>query len=122
MSDIEAGLGLLRDAMERAGKSRMFNRAKAIVGVPADATQAERQALLAAVRDAGISKARLFDEPLMAAIGAGLLIDEPRGRMLIDCGAGTTEVAIISLGSICLSRSVRIGGEDRKSTRLHSSH
>src|SRR3546814_4820486 len=96
MSDIEAGLGLLRDAMERAGKSRMFNRAKAIVGVPADATQAERQALLAAVRDAGISKARLFDEPLMAAIGAGLLIDEPRGRMLIDCGAGTTEVAIRS--------------------------
>src|SRR3546814_17463532 len=97
--------------MDRAGKSRMFNRAKAIVGVPADATQAERQALLAAVRDAGISKARLFDEPLMAAIGAGLLIDEPRGRMLIDCGAGTTEVAIISLGSICLSRSVRLGGD-----------
>src|SRR3546814_16453747 len=47
----------------------------------------------------------------MAAIGAGLLIDEPRGRMLIDCGAGTTEVAIISLGSICMSRSVRIGGD-----------
>src|SRR3546814_16301052 len=92
MSDIEAGLGLLRDAMERAGKSRMFNRAKAIVGVHADATQAERQALLAAVRDAGISKARLFDEPLIEAIGEGLLNDDPRGRMLIECGAGTNEV------------------------------
>src|SRR3546814_10384924 len=111
MSDIDAGRELLRYAMDRAGKSRMFNRAKAIVGVLADATQAERQAMLAAVRDAGISKARLFDAHLMAASGAGLLIDEPRGRRLIDCGAGTTEVAIISLGRICLSRLVRMGGE-----------
>ena len=111
MSDIDAGRELLRYAIGRSGMRRMFSRAKAIVGVPADATQAERQALLTAVRDAGIAKARLFDEPLMAAIGAGLAIEEPRGRMLVDCGAGTTEVAIISLGGICLSKSVRIGGD-----------
>src|SRR3546814_14271475 len=80
MSDIDAGRELLRYAMDRAGKSRMFNRAKAIVGVPADATQVERQALLAAVRAAGISKARLFDEPLMAAIRAGLLIVRSEAR------------------------------------------
>lgn len=111
MSDIYAGRELIRYAISRTGSRRAFSRANAIVGVPADATQAERQALLTAVRDAGISKARLFDEPLMAAIGAGLTVDEPRGRMLIDCGAGTTEVAIISLGNICISKSVRIGGD-----------
>jgi rod shape-determining protein MreB len=111
MSDIDAGRELLRYAVDRIGKRRMFSRASAIVGVPADATQAERQALLTAVNDAGIAKARLFDEPLMAAIGAGLMIEEPRGRMVVDCGAGTTEVAIISLGGICLSKSVRIGGD-----------
>lgn len=111
MSDIDAGRELLRYAIGRSGSPRMFSRAKAIVGVPVDATQAERQALLTAVRDAGVSKASLFDEPLMAAIGAGLPVDEPRGRMLVDCGAGTTEVAVISLGRICLSKSVRIGGD-----------
>jgi rod shape-determining protein MreB and related proteins len=111
MSDLDAGRELLRYAIRRSGKHSYFSRARAIVGVPADATQAERQALLTAVRDAGIGKAQLYDEPLMAAIGAGLDVEAPRGRMLIDCGAGTTEVAVISLGGICLSKSVRIGGD-----------
>ena len=111
MSDIDSGRELLRYAVERIGRRRRFARASAIVGVPADATQAERQALLTAVKDAGLARARLFDEPLMGAIGAGLLVEEPRGRMVVDCGAGTTEVAIISLGAICVSKSVRIGGD-----------
>ena len=111
MSDIDSGRELLRYAVARAGRRRRFSRASAIVGVPADATQAERQALLTAVEDAGLAKARLFDEPLMGAIGAGLRVEEPRGRMVVDCGAGTTEVAIISLGAICVSKSVRIGGD-----------
>ena len=111
MSDIDSGRELLRYAVGRIGRRRKFAKASAIVGVPADATQAERQALLTAVKDAGLARARLFDEPLMGAIGAGLLVEEPRGRMVVDCGAGTTEVAIISLGAICVSKSVRIGGD-----------
>ena len=111
MSDIDAGRELLRYAIDRTGGRRAFRRAKVLIGVPADATPAERMALLTAARDAGISNTRLFDEPLMAAIGAGLAIEEPRGRMLIDCGAGTTEVVVISLGGIYLTKSVRIGGD-----------
>lgn len=111
MSDIDAGRELLRYAVDRAGGRRAFRRAKVLIGVPADATPAERMALLTAARDAGISSTRLLDEPLMAAIGAGLAVEEPRGRMLIDCGAGTTEVAVISLGGLYLTKSVRIGGD-----------
>src|SRR3546814_18027352 len=80
LSDIDAGRALLRYAMDRAGKSRMFNRAKAIVGVPADATQAEPPALLASVSDAGISKARLFHEPFIAPLRPGLLLYDPPGQ------------------------------------------
>ncbi|MGZ8359609.1 MAG: rod shape-determining protein [Allosphingosinicella sp.] len=122
MSDIDSGRELLRYAVHRTGRRRMFSRASAIVGVPADATQAERQALLTAVRDAGLAKARLYDEPLMAAIGAGIQVEEPRGRMVVDCGAGTTEVAIISLGSICVSKSVRIGGDTLDEAIVHHFH
>lgn len=122
MSDIDAGREMIRYAISRSGPRRAFSRARAIVGVPADATQAERQALLTAVKDAGVGGARLLEEPLMAAIGAGLAIEEPRGRMLVDCGAGTTEVAVISLGSICLFRSIRIGGDTLDETIIHHLH
>lgn len=122
MSDIDAGREMIRYAVSRSGARRAFSRARAIVGVPADATQAERHALLTAVEDAGVGHARLLDEPLMAAIGAGLAIEEARGRMLVDCGAGTTEVAVISLGSICLFRSIRIGGDTLDEAIIHHLH
>lgn len=122
MSDIDAGREMVRYAVRRSGSRRAFRRARAIVGVPVDATQAERQALLTAVGDAGIARARLLHEPLMAAIGAGLAIEEPRGRMLVDCGAGTTEVAVISLGGICLFRSIRIGGDTLDEAIIHHLH
>ncbi len=122
MSDIHAGREMIRYAVKQSGRRRAFRRARAIVGVPADATQAERQALLTAVRDAGVTGVRLLHEPLMAAIGAGLTVEEPRGRMLVDCGAGTTEVAVISLGGICLFRSVRIGGDTLDEAIIHLLH
>jgi rod shape-determining protein MreB len=111
LSDMAAARELIRFATRRAGGAWRVRRARALVGVPNDATQAERRALTTAVHDAGLGHVQLLPEPLMAAIGAGLDVDAPRGRMVIDCGAGTTEVVVISLGAICLSSTARIGGD-----------
>jgi rod shape-determining protein MreB and related proteins len=122
LSDMAAGRELLRHAVRRTGGAWRARRARALIGVPADATQAEQRALLTAAEDAGLGQVRLLPEPLMAAIGAGLDVDVPRGRMVIDCGAGTTEVVVISMGSICLSATVRIGGDTLDEALLDHLH
>jgi len=111
LSDMDAGREIIRHATRHVRSGWMAGRLKALIGVPSDATEAERRALTTAAQDAGIAKVKLLPEPLLAAIGAGLDVHEPKGRMLIDCGAGTTEVVVISLGGICLSKTTRIGGE-----------
>lgn len=111
LSDIDAGRELLRYATGSTRSRWPGSRLRALIGVPADATQAERSALTTAAYDAGLANVELMAEPLLAAIGAGLDVEQPRGRMLVDCGAGTTEVVVISLGGICVSKSTRIGGE-----------
>ncbi len=111
LSDMTAARELLGYATRRLGTGWRVGRPRIVIGVPADATQAERTALVTAAADAGLADPELVAEPFLAALGAGLDVDEPRGRMIVDCGAGTTEVAVISLGSICLSHSVRGGGE-----------
>lgn len=111
LSDMTAARELLKFATRAHRKSWRATRPRALIGVPTDATEAERKALTNAAMDAGLAQPQLMDEPLLSAIGAGLAIEEPRGRMIVDCGAGTTEVAVISLGRICLSQSVRGGGE-----------
>ncbi len=111
LSDMAAARELLRFATRAHRSAWRLSRPRAVIGVPADATEAERRALITAAVDAGLAEPALVAEPLLAAIGADLPIDEPRGRMLIDCGAGTTEVALMSLGAICYSHSVRGGGE-----------
>jgi len=118
LSDMMAARELIRFATRRAGGLWRARKARALVGVPNDATQAERRALTTAVHDAGLGHVQLLSEPLMAAIGAGLDVDAPRGRMVVDCGAGTTEAVVISLGGICLSRTVRIGGDTLDETLL----
>lgn len=110
LQDIDTATQLLRYVVPRALGRKRARSPNVVIGVPADATQAEQRALLTAVRDAGLGAARLVAEPLAAAIGAGLPVDAPRGTMIVECGAGTTEVAILSLGGICFSRSVREGG------------
>lgn len=111
LQDIDAAKRVLRYALSKArGRSRWRTPA-AIIGVPADATQAERGAMLTAAADAGLGPITLLTEPLAAAIGAGLAVDEPAGSMIVECGAGTTEVAVFSLGGICGTGSVRIGGD-----------
>ncbi|HET9426997.1 MAG TPA: rod shape-determining protein MreB [Allosphingosinicella sp.] len=111
LSDMTAARELLGYATRRLRSGWRVGRPRVVIGVPADATQAERTALVTAAADAGLAGPELVAEPFLAALGAGLEVDEPRGRLIVDCGAGTTEVAVISLGAICLSHSVRGGGE-----------
>lgn len=110
LQDIDAATHMLRYALRSSmGRTRLGGTG-VLIGVPADATQAERAALVTAANDAGIGSVRLTPEPLAAAIGAQLPIERPTGTMIVECGAGTSEVAVISLGGICRTRSVRVGG------------
>ena len=110
LQDIEAAKGLLRHGLSRSVGGRRLRAPGAIIGVPADATQAERSAMLTAANDAGFGRVTLVPEPLAAAIGADLPVDDAAGSMVIECGAGTTEVGVFSLGGLCEKGSVRIGG------------
>ena len=83
-----------------------------LVCVPCESTQVERRAIRESVLKAGAREVRLIEEPMAAAIGAGLQIYEPFGNMVIDIGGGTTEIAVISMGDIVNANSVRVGGED----------
>jgi rod shape-determining protein MreB len=111
LSEMIAARELFHFVRRTVGPLRRFGKIRPLIGIPADATQSERRALETAAMDAGFAKPRLVAEPLLAAIGLGLDIAQPRGRMIVDCGAGTTEVAVISLGGVCLAKSVRGGGD-----------
>ena len=87
-------------------------RPRVIIGVPSGVTEVEKRAVQDAAVNAGAREAYLIEEPMAAAIGAGLPVHEPAGSMIVDIGGGTTEVAIISLGGVVLSHSIRIGGDE----------
>ena len=87
-------------------------RPRVVVGVPSGITEVEARAVQDAAMNAGARKAYLIEEPMAAAIGAGLAVEEPEGRMVVDIGGGTTEIAVISLGGIVLNRSIRIAGDE----------
>lgn len=110
LSDIAAARDYLAYAVRSSVGQRRLRSFRAIIGVPADATGAERGALLTAANDAGLGLVELVAEPLAAALGAGLPIDQPQGSMIIECGAGVTEAAILSLGGMCATASIRGGG------------
>jgi rod shape-determining protein MreB len=103
---------MLQTFIREAHGSRMFAPSPAVlVCVPSGATQVERRAIRESAQDAGASLVHLMEEPLAAAIGAGLPVSQARGSMVLDIGGGTTEVAVISLNGIVYSESVRIGGD-----------
>lgn len=110
LQDLGAARELLKFAVRSSTGGQSISGPRAIIGVPADATNAECAALQTAATDAGLRKVRLIREPLAAAFGAQLPVDEPTGSMIVECGAGTTEVAVFALGGFCLTRSVRGGG------------
>lgn len=125
LQDIESAREMLRYGLARASAGKPLTATRGIFGVPADATEAERGALLTAAREAGFKSVRLVAEPYLAGLGASLPIDKPIGTMIVECGAGTTEVAVLSLGNICITRSVRSGGaalDKAISDHLHFRH
>lgn len=92
--------------------NRMLLRKTVVVGIPSGVTEVERRAVIEASRNAGATQAYVIEEPMAAAFGAGLPVDEPSGSMIVDIGGGTTEVAVISLGGIVHSRSIRVAGDE----------
>lgn len=94
-------------------------RPRVIVGIPSGVTEVERRAVQAACVAAGAREAYLVEEPMAAAIGAGLPIAEPRGQMIVDIGGGTTEIAVLSLGGIVLNKSLRVAGDELTESIVH---
>jgi rod shape-determining protein MreB len=90
----------------------LIPRPRMLLGIPSGVTEVEKRAVRDAALNAGARWARLIEEPMAAAIGAGLPVAEPTGNMIVDIGGGTTEVAVISLGGIVVSQSVRVGGDE----------
>ena len=111
ISDFDITEKLLRLILGRAGVNR-FSRPRVLVCVPSALTEVERRAVEEATLSAGARSCYLIEEPMAAAIGAGLPIHEPMGNLVVDVGGGTSEVALISLGGIVTNTAVRIGGFD----------
>lgn len=102
------------------GRRSLF-KPRVIVGIPSGVTEVEKRAVIDATLQAGAREAYLIEEPMAAAIGAGLPVSEPVGSMVVDIGGGTTEVAVIALGGIVTSRSIRIGGDEMDEAIIHHS-
>jgi rod shape-determining protein MreB len=102
---------MIRLLLQRVGVNR-FNRPRVVICVPSAITEVERRAVTEAARRAGAADAQLIEQPMAAAIGAGLPINEPVGSMVIDVGGGTSETALISLGGIVALQAVRVGSFD----------
>jgi rod shape-determining protein MreB and related proteins len=111
IADFEVTEQMLRHFMRKVLERRRA-RPRLVVCAPTGITEVERRAVEEAALSAGARRVHLIEEPIAAAIGAGVAIAEPIGRMVIDVGGGTSEVAVISMGGMVLSRSVRIGGYD----------
>ena len=111
ISDFDITEKLIRLILQRAGVNR-FSRPKVLVCVPSALTDVERRAVEEATLSAGARTCHLIEEPIAAAIGAGLPIHEPLGNLVVDVGGGTSEVALISMGGLVTNTAVRIGGFD----------
>jgi rod shape-determining protein MreB len=111
ITDFEVTEKMIRLLLQRAGVSR-FSRPKVLICVPSAITEVERRAVTDATRRAGAAEAHLLEQPMAAAIGADLDLDEPAGNTVVDIGGGTTETAVISLGGIVALEAVRVGSFD----------
>lgn len=111
IADFEITEAMLRYFIQRAHNRRTLVAPRIVICIPFGITEVERRAVKEAAESAGAREVYLIEEPMAAAIGAGLPITEPSGNMIVDIGGGTTEVAVISLGGIVYSQSVRVGGD-----------
>lgn len=110
IADYEVTEAMLKYFINRACGRRRFFRPVVVVCVPTEVTSVEKRAVLEATVSAGAKKAYLIEEPMAAAIGAGLPVEEPGGNMIVDIGGGTTDVAVISLGGIVVGETIRVAG------------
>ena len=111
IADFEITEAMLRHFIRKAHNRRTLIRPRIIICVPSGITQVEKRAVKESAESAGAREVFLIEEPMAAAIGAGLPITEPTSNMVVDIGGGTTEVAVISLAGIVYSKSVRVGGD-----------
>ena len=111
IADFEVAEAMIKHFIRKVHNRRGFGSPLIIVCVPSGSTAVERRAIQESAESAGARRVQLIEEPMAAAIGAGLPVTQPAGSMIVDIGGGTTEVAMISLGGIVYSRSVRVGGD-----------
>jgi rod shape-determining protein MreB len=112
IADFEITEAMLRHFIGKAQHFRKLARPRIVIAIPSGITEVEKRAVRESADRAGAGTIYLIEEPKAAAIGVGLPIQEPIGNMIIDVGGGTTEIAVISLGGIVFSRSIRIGGDE----------
>ena len=111
ITDYDVTQRMIRLLLQRVGVSRL-NRPRVLICVPSAITEVERRAVTEAARRAGAAQADLIEQPMAAAIGAGLPVHEPLGSMVVDVGGGTSETALISLGGVVALQAIRVGGFD----------
>ncbi|MCP1230200.1 rod shape-determining protein [Acetobacter indonesiensis] len=111
IADFDVAEEMIKHFIRKVHNRRAFTSPQIIVCVPSGSTAVERRAIQESAESAGARRVFLIEEPMAAAIGAGLPVTEPSGSMIVDIGGGTTEVAVISLGGIVYARSVRVGGD-----------
>ncbi|OWJ65563.1 rod shape-determining protein [Inquilinus limosus] len=111
IADFEVAEEMIKHFIRKVTNRRSFAAPEMIICVPSGSTAVERRAIQESAESAGARRVRLIEEPMAAAIGAGLPVTQPTGSMIVDIGGGTTEVAVLSLGGIVSSRSVRVGGD-----------
>jgi len=121
IADFEITENMLRYFIRKIhpGKTLVRPRPRIVIGVPGGITAVEKRAVHESAESAGAREVYLIEEPMAAAIGAGLPIAEPTGSMIVDIGGGTTEVAVISLASVVFTRSVRVGGNKMDEAIIH---
>lgn len=112
IADFEITEKMLRHFISKSHNRNAFVRPRIVIGVPSGITGVEKRAVLDAAMNAGAREAYLIEEPMAAAIGANLPVSEPAGSMIVDIGGGTTEVAVLALGGIVVSKSIRVAGDE----------
>jgi len=111
IADFDIAEEMIKQFIRKVHNRRSFASPQMVICVPSGSTAVERRAIQESAESAGARRVELIEEPMAAAIGAGLPVTEPTGSMVVDIGGGTTEVAVISLGGIVYARSVRVGGD-----------
>jgi rod shape-determining protein MreB len=112
IADFDTTASMMTYFIRKASNGRRWIRPRVVVGIPSGCTEVEKRAVVDATLQAGARDAYLIEEPMAAAIGAGLPVSEPIGSMIVDIGGGTTEVAVIALGGIVTSKSIRVAGDE----------